>query len=112
MPALDERSNAIHILGERVFACDEVSQRPPQSFVHRNDGRKLHQMLYRRDRFGIASMNIKITVSHWKDRPADSARQTPWSAKLILRIVGRSPNGIACSTDSTLERSKNLRQLV
>src|SRR5262245_52753797 len=90
-----------------MFAGDEISDRPPQSLIYRNDRCGLHEVLNRGHRLGIARMEVKVAVAYRKDRAASPAYQPARTSKTMI-VRRKSPNGIACSADSTLKRSKNL----
>ncbi len=53
------------------------------AFVHSDNGRELHQMLDRRNRFRISGMQIEITIAHRKDGSATTAHQSARAAEKI-----------------------------
>ena len=70
-----------------MFACDEISERPPHTFIDGNNGRKLHEMLDRSDGFRIAGMEIQITVADGKSCPAATAHQLARAAEQMFRMI-------------------------
>src|SRR5262245_22283722 len=95
-----------------MLACDEVSDRPPQSLIHGHDRRALHQMLDRRHRFRVAGMKIEIAVPDREGGTAAGAHEAARPSEDIVGTACGSPNGIGCVTNSALENSKNLGNLI
>ena len=84
-----------------MLACDKVSKRPPDTFIHGNDGRGLHQVLNGRNRLRMAGMEIEITIARGKNGSAAAARQ-----------AFPIPGWIIGAADRALKRSKNLAKLL
>ena len=87
MPALDERCDPLDVLRKRMLACNEVSDRPPDTFIHRNDRWELHQVLNRRDRFAIAGMQVEVAVADGEYHPAAATDQASGTAEEMLGMI-------------------------
>src|SRR5712691_6088423 len=114
-----------------MLTGNEVSDRPSQCFIHRDDRRALHQMLDRRNGLRIARMQIEISVPDSVRCPAAGAHQPARAAEQMIRMtrsasaiarslkarsasaiarslnVWGSPNRFGCLADSTSEYRKN-----
>ena len=70
-----------------MLAGDEISDGPPNAFVHSDDRRELHQMLDRRNGFRISGMEIQITIAHGKDGSATAAHQSARAAEQMVGMI-------------------------